>query len=141
MTDTRTPTGEGLTYYKGHMLPRSEVERIRAAEQATTPPPPQAPAPMPAAAPGETDPELHDEDEAGAGPVETVREQHNPAPEPAPVTPVTPPRIRSSVPPTLIGIEDIALDIASDRGIWYIGIYRRGEKIADDASRSNPLIT
>ncbi len=141
MTDTRTPDREPMTYYKGEMVPRHEVERIRAAEQARTPPPPQAPAPMPAAAPGETDPGRRDGDEAGAGPVETVREQHNPAPEPAPVTPVTPPRIRSSVPPTPIGIEDIALDIASDRGIWYIGIYRRGEKIADDASRSNPLYT
>jgi hypothetical protein len=45
------------------------------------------------------------------------------------------------VPPTPIGIEGIALDIASDRGVWYVGIYRDGEKIADDASRSNPLIT
>jgi len=61
-----------------------------------------------------------------------------PGEEPAPVTP---PRIRSSVPPTPIGIEGIALDIASDRGVWYVGIYRDGEKIADDASRSNPLIT
>lgn len=141
MTDARTPDREPMTYYKGEMVPRREVERIKAADQATTTPPPQAPAPMPAAAPGEADPGKRDGDEAGAGPVETVREGHNPAPEPAPVTPVTPPRIRSSVPPTPIGIEDIALDIASDRGIWYIGIYRRGEKIADDASRSNPLIT
>lgn len=138
MTDARTPDREPMTYYKGEMVPRHEVERIKAADQATTTPPPQAPAPMPAAAPGEADPGKRDGDEAGAGPVETVREQRNPAPEPAPVTP---PRIRSSVPPTPIGIEDIALDIASDRGIWYIGIYRRGEKIADDASRSNPLIT
>ena len=45
------------------------------------------------------------------------------------------------MPPTPIGIEGIALDIASDRGVWYVGIYRDGEKIADDASRSNPLIT
>jgi len=136
VSDTRTPDREPMTYYKGEMVPRREVERIQAAEQATTPPP-RDPAPMPATVTLPT-PEHHDEDEAGAGPVETVREQHNPAPEPAPVTP---PRIRSSVPPTPIGIEDIALDIASDRGIWYIGIYRRGEKIADDASRSNPLIT
>ena len=80
------------------------------------------------------------DDEAPA-PVGTMRVEHDPAPEPAPVTPVTPPRIRSSVPPTPIGIEGIALDIASDRGVWYVGIYRDGEKIADDASRSNPLIT
>jgi len=45
------------------------------------------------------------------------------------------------VPPTLIGIDGISLDIANDRGVWYVGIYRDGEKIADDASRSNPLIT
>lgn len=141
MTDTRTPDREPMTYYKGEMVPRREVERIQAAEQATTTPPPQAPAPMPAAAPGEADPGQRDGGGPGEADGETVREGHNPAPEPAPVTPVTPPRIRSSVPPTLIGIEDIALDIASDRGIWYIGIYRRGEKIADDASRSNPLIT
>jgi len=71
---------------------------------------------------------------------ETVRPGRGPAPEPAPLTPVTPPRIRSSVPPTLIGIDGIALDIASDRGIWYVGIYRGGEKVADEAARSNPLI-
>ena len=131
-----------MTYYKGHMLPRSEVARLRAEEAAqmagpavvTESPPPRPPVPMTAT----RTPEHHDEDEAGAGPVGTMRVEHAPAPEPAPVTP---PRIRSSVPPTPIGIEDIALDIASDRGIWYIGIYRRGEKIADDASRSNPLIT
>lgn len=45
------------------------------------------------------------------------------------------------MPPTLIGIDGIALDIANDRGMWYVGIYRAGEKVADDASRSNPLIT
>ena len=145
MTDTRTPTGEGLTYYKGHMLPRSEVARLQAEEAAqmagpavvTESPPPRPPVPMTAT----RTPEHHDEDEAGAVPVGTMRVEHDPAPEPAPVTPVTPPRIRSSVPPTPIGIEGIALDIASDRGVWYVGIYRDGEKIADDASRSNPLIT
>ncbi len=145
MSDTRTPTGEGLTYYKGHMLPRSEVARLRAEEAAqmagpavvTESPPPRPPVPMTAT----RTPEHHDEDEVGAGPVGTMRVEHDPAPEPAPVTPVTPPRIRSSVPPTPIGIEGIALDIASDRGVWYVGIYRDGEKIADDASRSNPLIT
>ena len=145
MTDTRTPTGEGLTYYKGHMLPRSEVARLQAEEAAqmagpavvTESPPPRPPVPMTAT----RTPEHHDEDEAGAVPVGTMRVEHDPAPEPAPVTPVTPPRIRSSVPPTLIGIEGIALDIASDRGIWYVGIYRDGEKIADDANRSNPLYT
>nr|WP_303714786.1 hypothetical protein [Methanoculleus marisnigri] len=90
--------------------------------------PPPRPAPMPEAVRVDTpDPA-------------TVRSGRGPGEDPAPA-PVTPPRIRSSVPPALIGIEDIALDIASDRGIWYIGIYRRGEKIADDASRSNPLIT
>ena len=137
MTDTRTPGREPMTWYQGEMIPRREVERITRAEAAapvTAPPP--GPAPMPEAVRVDTpDPA-------------TVRSERGPgeAPEQAPVTPptpapVTPPRIRSSVPPTLIGIEDIALDIASDRGIWYIGIYRRGEKIADDASRSNPLIT
>ena len=148
MTGTMSPGREPETWYRGKMRPRSEVERIKREEAAAMAgpvvvdsPPPRGPAPTPAAAPGAADPGQRDGDEAGAGPVETVREQHNPAPEPAPVTPITPPRIRSSVPPTLIGIEDIALDIASDRGIWYIGIYRRGEKIADDASRSNPLIT
>ena len=81
------------------------------------------------------------DDEAPA-PAGTMHpELPRPGEEPAPVTPVTPPRIRSSVPPTPIGIEGIALDIASDRGVWYVGIYRDGEKIADDASRSNPLIT
>lgn len=145
MTGTMTPGREPETWYRGKMRPRSEVERIKreeAAAQMAGPvevetPPPRPPASMPAT----RTPEHHDEDEAGAGPVGTMRVEHDPAPEPAPVTPVTPPRIRSSVPPTPIGIEDIALDIASDRGIWYIGIYRRGEKIADDASRSNPLIT
>ena len=137
MSDTgQPPDREPMTYYKGHMVPRAELDRITQAEAAApvTAPPPQGPAPMPAT-----------EAPAEAG---TVRSERGPgeAPEQAPVTPptpapVTPPRIRSSVPPTLIGIEDIALDIASDRGIWYIGIYRRGEKIADDASRSNPLIT
>ena len=134
-----------MTYYKGHMLPRSEVARLQAEEAAqmagpavvTESPPPRPPVPMTAT----RTPEHHDEDEAGAGPVGTMRVEHDPAPEPAPVTPVTPPRIRSSVPPTPIGIEGIALDIASDRGVWYVGIYRDGEKIADDASRSNPLIT
>lgn len=136
------PAREPETWFQGKMRPRSEVERIKreeAAAQMAGPvevetPPPRPPASMPAT----RTPEHHDEDEAGAGPVGTMRVEHDPAPEPAPVTP---PRIRSSVPPTPIGIEDIALDIASDRGIWYIGIYRRGEKIADDASRSNPLIT
>lgn len=140
--DTKTPGREPMTWYQGEMVPRSEVERIKREEAAapvTAPPP--GPAPTPAAAPGEADPGQRDGGGPGEADGETVREGHNPAPEPAPVTPVTPPRIRSSVPPTLIGIEDIALDIASDRGIWYIGIYRRGEKIADDASRSNPLIT
>jgi len=61
--------------------------------------------------------------------------------ENGPATHTARPRIRSSVPPTPIGIEDIALDITSDRGTWYVGIFRQGEKIADDASRSNPLIT
>ena len=103
-------------------------------------PPPRGPAPMPATV-DPTDPRTTQRDEVGAGPVGTMRVEHDPAPEPAPVTPVTPPRIRSSVPPTPIGIEGIALDIASDRGVWYVGIYRDGEKIADDASRSNPLIT
>lgn len=123
MSDTRTPDREPMTYYKGEMVPRREVERIQAAE-ATAATTPQAPAPMPAT-------------EAPPTPTPTP----GPVTPDAPVTPVTPPRIRSSVPPILIGIEDIALDIASDRGIWYIGIYRRGEKISDDASRSNPLIT
>ena len=91
--------------------------------------------PTPAATP-EAVRQADDEAPAPAGTMHP--ELPRPGEEPAPVTP---PRIRSSVPPTPIGIEDIALDIASDRGIWYIGIYRRGEKIADDASRSNPLIT
>jgi len=91
--------------------------------------------PTPAATP-EAVRQADDEAPAPAGTMHP--ELPRPGEEPAPVTP---PRIRSSVPPALIGIEDIALDIASDRGIWYIGIYRRGEKIADDASRSNPLIT
>ena len=141
MTDTRTPDREPMTYYKGEMVPRREVERIQAAEATpATTPPPQEPAPMPATV-DPTDPRTTQRDEVGAGPVGTMRVEHDPAPEPAPVTPVTPPRIRSSVPPTPIGIEGIALDIASDRGVWYVGIYRDGEKIADDASRSNPLIT
>lgn len=95
-------------------------------------PPPRGPAPTPAA----------DQDEPGSGceaprePVETGSGKQDPAPEP-----VTPPRIRSSVPPTPIGIDGIALDIANDRGVWYVGIYRTGEKVADDTSRSNPLIT
>ena len=110
------------------------------AVEAMPTPPPQEPAPMPATV-DPTDPRTTQRDEVGAGPVGTMRVEHDPAPEPAPVTPVTPPRIRSSVPPTPIGIEGIALDIASDRGIWYVGIYRDGEKIADDASRSNPLYT
>jgi len=98
-------------------------------------PPPRGPAPTPA-----------DQDEPGNGgeaapvPVETACGKHDPAPEAAPA-PVTPPRIRSSVPPTLIGIDGISLDIANDRGVWYVGIYRAGEKVADDSSRSNPLIT
>mgnify|MGYP000951493657 CR=1 FL=1 len=139
--DTKTPDREPMTYYKGEMVPRREVERIQAAEATpATTPPPQEPAPMPATV-DPTDPRTTRRDEVGAGPVETMRVKHDPAPEPAPVTPVTPPRIRSSVPPTPIGIEGIALDIASDRGIWYVGIYRDGEKIADDANRSNPLYT
>lgn len=139
--DTKTPGREPMTYYRGEMIPRSEYERIKAAEQATTTPPPQVPAPMPAAAPGEADPGQRDGGGPGEADGETVREGHNPAPEPAPVTPVTAPKIRSSIAPLPIGIEGIALDIASDRGIWYVGIYRDGEKIADDASRSNPLYT
>jgi hypothetical protein len=144
--DTKTPGREPETWYRGKMRPRSEVERMQREEAAAMAapvevdgPPPRGPAPTPAA----------DQDEpgrggeAGAVPAETMHGQHDPAPEeaPAPVTPVTPPRIRSSVPPTMIGIDGIALDIASDRGIWYVGIYRGGEKVADDASRSNPLIT
>jgi len=140
VTDTRTPDREPMTYYKGEMVPRREVERIQAAEATpATTPPPQEPAPMPATV-DPTDPRTTRRDEVGAGPVGTMRVEHDPAPEPAPVTPVTPPRIRSSVPPTLIGIDGIALDIASDRGIWYVGIYRGGEKVADEAARSNPLI-
>ena len=141
MTDTRTPDREPMTYYKGEMVPRREVERIQAAAATpATTPPPQEPAPMPATV-DPTDPRTTQRDEVGAGPVGTMRVEHDPAPEPAPVTPVTPPRIRSSVPPTPIGIDGIALDIANDRGMWYVGIYRAGEKVADDASRSNPLIT
>ena len=91
MSDTRTPTGEGLTYYKGHMLPRSEVARLRAEEAAqmagpavvTESPPLRPPVPMTAT----RTPEHHDEDEAGAGPVGTMRVEHDPAPEPAPLTP------------------------------------------------------
>jgi hypothetical protein len=91
--------------------------------------------PTPAATP-EAVRQADDEAPAPAGTMHP--ELPRPGEEPAPVTP---PRIRSSVPPTPIGIEGIALDIASDRGVWYVGIYRDGEKIADDASRSNPLIT
>ncbi len=140
MTGTRTPGREPMTYYKGEMVPRREVERIQAAAATpATTPPPQEPAPMPATV-DPTDPRTTQRDEVGAGPVGTMRVEHDPAPEAAPA-PVTPPRIRSSVPPTLIGIDGISLDIANDRGVWYVGIYRDGEKIADDASRSNPLIT
>ena len=96
------------------------------AVEAMPSPPPRGPAPMPAAARGE--------DPAPA----TVRSGRGPGEDPAPGTP---PKIRSSIAPLPIGIEGIALDIASDRGIWYVGIYRDGEKIADDASRSNPLYT
>ena len=91
--------------------------------------------PTPAATP-EAVRQADDEAPAPAGTMHP--ELPRPGEEPAPVTP---PRIRSSVPPTPIGIEGIALDIASDRGVWYVGIYRDGEKIADDASRSNPLYT
>jgi len=143
MTDTKTPGREAETWYRGKMRPRSEVERMQREEAAAMAapvevdgPPPRGPAPTPAA----------DQDEpgrggeAGAVPAETMHGQHDPAPEAAPA-PVTPPRIRSSVPPTLIGIDGISLDIANDRGVWYVGIYRAGEKVADDSSRSNPLIT
>jgi hypothetical protein len=135
------PAREPETWYRGKMRPRSEVERIKREEAAAQMAGPVVvDSPTPAAAPGEAGPGQRDGDEAGAGPVETVRGEHDPAPEETPA-PVTPPRIRSSVPPTLIGIDGIALDIANDRGMWYVGIYRAGEKVADDASRSNPLIT
>ena len=53
--------------------------------------------------------------------------------------PVTPPKIRSEIAPLPIGIEGIALDIASVRGDWFIGIYRDGTMIEEDRSSTNPV--
>jgi len=81
VTDTRTPDREPMTYYKGEMVPRREVERIQAAEATpATTPPPQEPAPMPATV-DPTDPRTTQRDEVGAGPVGTMRVEHDPAPE------------------------------------------------------------
>lgn len=145
--DVRQGAGrEPMTWLNGKMVPRREAEQILKAQKAeaaagTTPPGRPVPVSVPADDPDETDPPGDAEAQ--------VRVQASTAPGPGgphpdvdvPAAPVTPPRIRSSVPPTPIGIEDIALDIASDRGVWYVGVYRKGEKVADDASRSNPLIT
>lgn len=122
---SETPPRERMTYYQGKMRHQSEVDQLKAAT--ADGPPHRGPAPTPAAAPEEA-------------PDEPAGEQRD-GNEAVPPAPVNPPRIRSSIAPVPIGIESIALDIASDRGVWYVGIYRDGEKIADDAGGSNPLIT
>lgn len=134
-----------LTYYLGRMIPRAELDRIIAGQAATMPnPAPPEPSPAEQCDTNTVVPVLvgglpHPSRGADAPPTQMEMAIGKPDPAPAP-TPATPPRIRSSVPPTSIGIDGIALDIANDRGVWYVGIYRGGEKVADDVSGSNPLI-
>jgi len=118
VTDTRTPDRKPMTYYKGEMVPRREVERIQAAEATpATTPPPQDPATMPA---------------TEAPPTSTPR----------PVTPGrgdTRPTPTSSV--TLPLIEGIKMEIAAaPGGGWVTRFTRNGDTLAEDRNSTEPWI-
>jgi hypothetical protein len=148
MTDTKTPGREPMTYYKGEMIPRREVERIRAAEATpATTPPPRGPAPMPATV-DPTDPRTTQRDEVGAGPVGTMRVEHDPAPEPAPGTPGTPgtpgrdgTRTAPASSVTVALLEGISMEIAAaPGGGWITRFVRNGATLTDDRSAAEPWI-
>lgn len=112
------PQREPMTYYKGEMVPRREVERIQAAEATpATTPPPQDPATMPA---------------TEAPPTSTPR----------PVTPGrgdTRPTPTSSV--TLPLIEGIKMEIAAaPGGGWVTRFTRNGDTLTEDRNSTEPWI-
>ncbi len=123
MTDNRTPGREPMTYYKGEIFPRSEVERIRREEEeaaAVTATPSPGPAPIPAAAREEAP------DQADPAPVTPGRTDTRPAPTSSVVVPL---------------LEGIIMEIAAaPGGGWVTQFARNGDTLTEDRSGAEPWI-